>query len=196
MRLYFVPSEPVSEPPVQGDTAVIEPIEAPANPDAGYYVYDIVALGLKLRMPEAEYNALNQTQKDALFRVLENHHKSTDLTAALQHYKNEGVEVVLRFGTQSWNARTGLSYDFAKGTVAGVTTDYVSDDRMQLRAGSLVVISFNSNHGALNIYDQVAITLIHELLHTWVPNTLQNSYVDDERAIENMAVRAWDIIKS
>ncbi|HEY0012449.1 MAG TPA: hypothetical protein VGB79_06300 [Allosphingosinicella sp.] len=195
---YFYPSVPPPEPPVPGSVAVLEPADLEPHPDAGYHVFEFRALGLKFRMPEAEYNALNAVQKSALFNVFDNYHKSADLTAALQHLKNEEVQVVIRFGTQSWNARTGLSFDFGRDTIAGTTTDYLNGPRTDLRPGSPVFISFNSNHSKSYDYDEFSITLIHELLHPWVPNILQadNSYVDDERAIDNMAIAAWGQISS
>jgi len=202
VRHYFVPASPPYEAPVLGDTPVLDIIDPDdANPDAGYHVYDIFDLGLKLKMPEAEWNALSQAQKDALFHVLENYKKSPDLEAALKHLKNEGVEVLLRYGTQSWNARTGLSYDFGTNTIAGMSTDWLNDDRTDLRAGSLAIISFNSNHSMSYTFEGFGSTLIHELLHPWVPNTRQWTgneweWVDHDRieGPDGMEANAWKLI--
>jgi hypothetical protein len=200
VRLYYVPAEePSMPPPVEPDTLQppsLEPIES--NPDAGHFVYEILPLGLKLKIPEAEWNALSQTQKNALFHVLENYKKSPDLEAALLHLKNEGVEVVLRFGERSWNAMTGLSYDFGTNVWAGMTADPLNNDRTDLRAGSLVVISFNSNHSGPESFDGFGSTLVHELLHPWVPNTWQLvdglwGWHDHDRieGPEGMEAEAW-----
>jgi hypothetical protein len=202
VRHYSVPASPVYEAPVLGDTPVLDIIDPDdADPDAGYHVYEIFDLGLKLKMPEAEWNALSQAQKDALFHVLENYKKSPDLEAALKHLKNEGVEVVIRFGERSWSATTGLSYDFARGTVAGMSTDHSNDARTNLAPGSLAIISFNSNHNEVYSFAGFGSTLVHELLHPWVPNTLQ--WIGDEQiwsdhdrieGPEGMEANAWKLI--
>jgi hypothetical protein len=196
---YFVSAAPPEAPPVEGDTAVLEPADgSETNPDAGYHVYVLFELGLKLKMPEDEWNALNQAQKDALFHVLENYKKSPDLEAALKHLKNEGVEVVIRFGERSWHAVTGKSFAFADDTIAGMSTDDSDDARTNLRAGSLAIISFNSKHSGSATFNEFGSTLVHELLHPWVPNTEQwiggKQVWSDHDRVYDMEAKAWALI--
>jgi hypothetical protein len=64
-----------------------------------------------------------------------------------------------------------------------------------------VVIWFNSNHNGSDSFDGFGSTLVHELLHPWVPNTWQLVdgvwKWDDHDRIEGpdgMEAEAWKLI--
>jgi|GEM_PF-6774504 len=203
VRHYYIPADNGgAEPTLANDSPSLEPIEESegSHPDAGYHVYELIDLGLKLKMPEGEWNKLTQAQKDALFFVLENYQRSPDLTAALQHLKNEGINSVeIRFGPQGTHY-DGTSYEFGNNqwgqpAAAAISYNSVGLARTDIVAGSNVVISFNSLHAVGQSGDWFGRNLIHELLHPFVADTPRsNGAPDDHDRLEPMTTEAWNQI--
>ena len=194
VRHYYV-SEPAQEPILVGDTWVLEPIEvtAPNDPgDVGFHVYEIAALGIKIRISIEDWEGLSPSARNALFFILDNYDKSPHLALALQHLKNQDVtEIFIRRGSQGWNF-DGSRYNFGNHQLAGVSSYSLNADGTDLAAGSAVVITFNSNHWGVGIGDVVGKGLIHELFHPYVPDApTPSDPFGDHVIVEDLTNDAW-----
>jgi hypothetical protein len=146
----------------------------------GDVVFRIEAYGIDIEIPRADWEAMTQEQRRVVVYELQNYQNSDRLQAAFAHYAKEGVtEIVIRYGP------TGILHDggtYTFRTYPNGTTDlgiasyaWVETDRSQtdLKPGSQMVITINSNHPAALIPEAFAKAIIHELLHAWVPDTPQ-----------------------
>lgn len=156
------------------------PVRVPIFYQDGKVVFRFLAYGIDLKIPVDEWNAMTDAQRRTLTYTLQHYEASDRLKAALAHYANEGVaEIELRYGPQGWN-HDGSTHTFktlpdGRLELAVVSSDPEPGDNTgtDLRPGSRIIISINSaNPDSLNM-NWLAEAIIHELLHPWVPDTLQ-----------------------
>ncbi|HEX8643609.1 MAG TPA: hypothetical protein VF702_06810 [Allosphingosinicella sp.] len=156
------------------------PVRVRMIQDGENVIFVFEDIGIRIRIPLVEWNDMSDPQRRTMTYVFQHYDQSDRLVAALTHYAREGVaEIIVRFDTRS-HQTDGTSVEFnrySNGSIAGATvdSDWNTSDitKTDLLPGSTIVISINSAHPANDIMYVFAKTIIHELLHPWVPETLQ-----------------------
>ena len=144
--------------------------------DEGPKIFRFEDFGFEIQIPAADWARFSEGEKKAIVYILTHYQDSPTLTAALRHLSNEGVSTIeLRMDTAVQRqvgppTPFGTNQDTGQPVAAAISYNHAPGDGTDIVAGSTVIITINANLPmSLDTFSE---SLIHELVHPYVPDVM------------------------
>lgn len=168
----------------------------------GGLIIKIPEFNITITISPEDWSMFTKGQQDVMMYVFQNYSNSPDLQNALQHLENQGVTSIEIHIGDKYVGRDGILREFplgSPGNPADAVVDYgwdPNDPSKTTITDSRIVISFNINEVTNKSLDVFARNVIHELMHPWVPDTLQpdGSYDDHPALRDNLDAIATNAV--